>query len=368
MRRLRRSRRARFLVHTSTLKAPIPMTAEITFTAGKAEIAYTGDTPWWGGGQKLPLGASHQEWLDAAGMAWTIASDLVRFRAPDGTLLTDPSHVVQFRSDTFAPLGVVGPKFQTVQPREILEYFNNLAHDAGFQLTTAGTLFGGRKFWGQAENGAAAAVLDPRDQVKSHLLLATACDGSMSTVAKFVNTRVVCNNTLTLALGENGKQVKVSHKTQFNADFVNEALGLRAKEQFAVAMERFRAMATARVSPGAMVRATLELYEPQASELDEAGVIKALQGRQIGKILNQDLIGKDLDGGAGTVWAWLNAVTQYIDHDNGARTIDRRFQTALFGAGEATKIAADRLADQLLVGPLPPLAISNDAALNVALA
>jgi hypothetical protein len=57
----------------------------------------------------------------------------------------------------------------------------------------------GRKFWALARTGKSAA-LKGNDVVNGYLLLATSCDGTLATVAMPTTVRVVCNNTLTIAL------------------------------------------------------------------------------------------------------------------------------------------------------------------------
>jgi hypothetical protein len=64
------------------------------------------------------------------------------------------------------------------------------------------------------------------DTVKGYLLLATACDGTLATTAQFTSVRVVCNNTLQIALGDSAGAVKVPHRSQFDAQAVKRQLGI----------------------------------------------------------------------------------------------------------------------------------------------
>ena len=104
-----------------------------------------------------------------------------------------------YRSDTKAPLSVVSQRYHTVQPRDVLEFYRDLTEVSGYELETAGVLKGGRKFWALARTGQGAALKD-NDQVNGYLLLATSCDGTLATTATPTTIRVVCNNTLTIAL------------------------------------------------------------------------------------------------------------------------------------------------------------------------
>lgn len=106
-----------------------------------------------------------------------------------------------FRSDTKAPLSVVSQRFQVVQPSEILDFYRDLTEVSGFDLNqTAGVLKGGRKIWALARTGQ-SSTLKGNDVNNADVLLATAYDGTLATTAQFMSIRVVCNNTLAVALG-----------------------------------------------------------------------------------------------------------------------------------------------------------------------
>lgn len=82
-------------------------------------------------------------------------------------------------------------------------------------------LKGGRKLWAPACTGQ-DLTLQGGDKVKSYLLLATSCDGTLCTTVQFISLRVVCNDTLQGSTGT----IKVPHSTQFDATAVKTSLGL----------------------------------------------------------------------------------------------------------------------------------------------
>jgi phage/plasmid-like protein (TIGR03299 family) len=138
---------------------------------------------------------------------------------------------VLYRSDTHAPLSVVSQRFQEVQPMEILHFYRDLTEQSGFELETAGVLKGGKKFWALARTGQSSA-LKGKDVSNGYILLATACDGTLATTAQFTSIRVVCNNTLAIALrGQQGNSgvVKVPHSTRFDAEKVKQQLGISVR-------------------------------------------------------------------------------------------------------------------------------------------
>src|SRR5690606_30133921 len=83
-----------------------------------------------------------------------------------------------------------------------------------------------RRFWALADTGREMDVLG-KDRVKGMLLLTTSCDGTMATTAMFTTVRVVCNNTLTLAMNKDSKNAtRVTHRSVFDPTKVKADLGL----------------------------------------------------------------------------------------------------------------------------------------------
>ena len=184
-------------------------------------MAYVGSAPWHGLGNQLTENQPLEVWAKEAGMDWTIREAPVRFIAGNdaytGSIMTFPENKVLFRSDTNAPLSVVSQRYQVVQPSEILEFYRDLTEVSGFELETAGVLKGGRTIWALAKTGQSMA-LKGNDVTNGYILLATACDGTLATTAQFTSIRVVCNNTLAVALANGNRGVvKVPHNTSFDA-------------------------------------------------------------------------------------------------------------------------------------------------------
>ena len=207
-------------------------------------MAYTGQTPWHQLGHALPKKQSIDTWAQAAGMQWQILETPVRYLASDassssggsiassalspslyGEPMEFPDQKVLYRSDTKAPLSVVSNRYQVVQPRDVLEFYRDLTEVAGYELETAGVLKAGRKFWALARTGKSSA-LKGDDLVNGYLLLATSCDGTLATVAMPTTVRVVCNNTLAIALQGASNAVRVPHSTSFDAQAVKRQLGI----------------------------------------------------------------------------------------------------------------------------------------------
>lgn len=308
-------------------------------------MAYVGQQPWHGLGNKLAPNQPVEVWAERAGMNWRIESSEVRFVAGNagssiGAIHAFPDQKVLYRSDTKAPLSVVSARYQVVQPLEVLDFYRDLTEINGFELETAGVLKEGRKFWALAKTGH-TGTLPGKDTIRGYLLLATACDGTLATTAQFTSIRVVCNNTLQIALGNGTDAVKVPHRSQFDADAVKRQLGI-AVSSWDAFMARTKALAHRKVTDSAAEAFFRRvLTYPTTDPTNHAAVavneraIKAVQQLYAGRGK-----GAQLPSASGTAFGLLNAVTEYVDHHRRARSDDHRRDAAWFGAGNSLKSRA----------------------------
>lgn len=307
-------------------------------------MAYVGATPWHGLGQKLEAGASIDTWRESAGMNWRIQRAVVRYatghgQGADNYRAIDDKHVL-LRSDNGNALGVVSAKYNIVQPGAVLEFFRDLTEQHGFVLDTAGTLFDGARFWALASIGENAEI-GQGDKIGGYLLLCTSADGSMATEARYTTVRVVCNNTLGFARDTGKPDVKVSHRTKFDASLAKRELGIGLHSAFEDTIATYKRLADTRLLDLDMVKKTMSLFNPKASELAKDEATKLMNSKPVTRILSLAVdgkaIGSNLDGIKGTAWGWLNAVTEYVDHEARARSQDNRLNSAWFGKGDTMK-------------------------------
>jgi len=123
------------------------MSHELDFSLGRAAMAYVGETPWHGLGATLTPGADQETWIREAGLDWVAERSAVHYYDMNLELRVDDERRVMFRSDTGAPLSVISKRYQPVQPREVVGFFQDLVSLGGFTLETAGSLRGGKRIW-----------------------------------------------------------------------------------------------------------------------------------------------------------------------------------------------------------------------------
>jgi len=306
----------------------------------RANMAYTGKTPWHGLGEILTPDAPIETWVIEAGMNYEIKRSRVVFRhtdGADGVGVMDDRNVL-WRSDTKAPLAVVSNRYQIVQPGDVLEFFRNLVSSTGeYKLETAGCLNDGSKYW------ALAKYRDPlefgTDKILPYLLLATACDGSMATTAQHTSVRVVCNNTLQMSLGRDGAGViKVRHSTAFDGQQVRADLGVDH------AINEYRESVNALINKTIDKKESVELLVELVGKRDNTGNLT--NEKNVKRVVDDIMLslinapGHGLETAHGTGWGLMNAVTHYVDFKARARSDNNRFNSGQFGAGAKLKSEA----------------------------
>ena len=298
------------------------MAHEIDTTTGKAAMFYAGEVPWHGLGTYVgenPI--LSEEALVMGGLDFTVEKVPMFARIGD-TEVAVPDQFATVRTDTNGVLGTVGNRYQIVQNREGVAFMGEVAGPGRLvQYHTAGALFDGRKTWMLAALTDLTIAPVDGDESKPYLLLSNAHDGTGAVRVLFTTVRVVCNNTLNIALrGAKGQGVTIRHTTNVKSK-VREAqriLGL-ARESFAAYDEQAKRLAQMQMGDKALDAFLNSLFpvptdaEPTTQDTNRKNLIRDLF---------ESGAGTEIPGVRGTAWAALNAVTDYVDH----HSITRRGQ------------------------------------------
>lgn len=301
-------------------------------------MAFVNAVPWHGLGNPLEYGQPLEVWAKQAGMDWEIKESPVRFMTESagnlGAIMSFPENKVLFRSDTNVPLSVVGNRYQVVQPSEILAFYKDLTEVAGYELETAGVLKGGKKLWALARTGQ-SSTLKGSDTVNAYILLATACDGTLATTAQFTSVRVVCNNTLAVALAGGSGAVKVPHSTTFDPQAVKAQLGVSVSSWDSF-MYRMKGLSERKVKSTEAFNYFLRVFTSEQNK-SGAGVTNERSMAKAMALYEGAGKGANLASSKGTAFGLLNSVTEFVDHERRAMSSDYRLDSAWFGQGATLK-------------------------------
>ena len=337
------------------------MAHAIDFSNNRANIAYVGTLPWHGLGSKLESGLSIEQWQAAAGMGYEVMRAQVQYQ--NGELRQFAGREVLYRSDTSAPLGIVSDGYKIVQPGEVLEFFRDLCEQQGMSLETAGVLKGGALYWALAKTGHTHTIAG-NDRTEGYVLMSTSADGSRATDNRFTSVRVVCNNTLSVALNQGGKSaVRTSHRTTFDATATKQKLGLvsydTAWESFRGNLDKLTQKTVTRAEseeffvdllrPGAKREAAPVNHQAAGAEwlnnmLESqsavAEMISPKSDRAVRGLSELQESYYNAPGALpGTAYGLVQGVTHFIDHSRGA-SADKRLTSAWFGQGDTLKTRA----------------------------
>lgn len=165
---------------------------------------YTRTKPWHGLGTMVEEAPTSREALEAAGLNWQVIQK---------NLVTDSGIVVpgfkaNLRENDQQVLGVVSDRYKVVQNEEAFAFTDALLGE-GVTYETAGSLQNGRRTWILAK--LPARYIISGDEVTPYLVFMNSHDGSGSIKAAMTPIRVVCQNTLNLALSTAKRSWSTNH-------------------------------------------------------------------------------------------------------------------------------------------------------------
>lgn len=294
-------------------------------------MAYAGATPWHGLGTKVPEGISTDEMLRRAGLDWGVRLAPVEY----GERVFKGRNVL-YRTDTGAPLDIVGSRWEPVQNEEVFDFFREYVEAGEATLETAGSLDGGKMVWALAKLDAGFSLGD--DRVDGYVLLANPHQYGKSLTVKSTLVRVVCWNTITQALNGQGRAVKLWHNRKFDAGVRQEA-----KERLGIARDRVDAFAgiadrlsRLTLDDEDVTRIANELLPNQGAAPTDPLDVQSPTVQRIVALYKGEGRGSSLPAARDTGWGLLNAFTEYRDHEYG-RSRNNRLSNSWFGTGERLK-------------------------------
>src|SRR5271154_1490613 len=318
--------------------------------AGKTAMFCVGDrdAAWHRLGQRTPNAVTWAEAIRLADLDWTVVKKQLYFRNALGHVTEAANHMATTRSDDGAFLGIVGDGYQLIQNAEAFTFCDDLLAQAdGAKYESAGGLGNGEQIWVMARIPEADFTIDGGDEHKAYLLVSTSHDGSQSLIMKLVDERVVCANTLAIAMSERGTSFRVKHTAS-------------AKARMEYALQQLSRVKDTAVS---LKTKMLRLAETKLTRESSAAILERLfpvsADKTVSTTRRENIVQEVLNCYAhndadaypsikGTAYNLLNAVTEYTDHirtarGNGsepAKMAVARSESALFGSGAAFKTQA----------------------------
>ena len=288
-------------------------------------MAYAGELPWHGLGVKVSDHLTPKEMLAAAELDWTVEKTPMKYEDTDGENVTVSNKNALVRSSDNSLLDIVGNDWNPVQNSEAFDFFNDYCEAGDMQMHTAGSLREGQMIWALAKTNDSFELFKG-DRTDNYLLFSNPHKYGACIDVRMTPVRVVCNNTLTMALGkENIEAVKLSHRRVFDVEMVKSQMGI-AREK----LDDYKNVVKFIGSKSFNNQSVTNYLNDVFGKVDNGGKVLEFTSRNA-KLAYENI---NTQPGAqyaeGTFWQAFNSVTYMTDHVMG-RSNEGRMDAAWYG-------------------------------------
>ena len=315
-------------------------------------MAYANAVPWHGLGANVDPNLTPEEFLEAAGLNWSVEKRPLKAVMEDGSVINVPGRHALIRSSDHKVMTVTGQAWKPVQNSDIISSMKKYIEAGGAKMETAGSLRGGKTVWALANLGHDFEV-GKGDKVKGYLLMTTSHVVGVATTARTTNVRVVCANTLAYAEYSSHANYRQNHLTEFDVAAAQAAVE-KAHEDLAACEKRYKTLNKLKLNIEDAVRKVIvPVFMPELICEDKDG--KSKEEHDVWtNIMNPDVTPKKLQAiidsinngpGAipGTGWGVLNGVTHYCDHVQGHNNATRLYRSWMGDYGRNKIEVEDKL-------------------------
>lgn len=322
------------------------MAHNINNTNGKDSFFSVREKAWHGLGQIVQDYPTSEQAIVYAGLDYEVIKEelfTTSFNS-DGQRMDNTNkvrtHFATMRADTFEILGIVGSKYEVVQNKSAFTFFDSLINDGdGIKYETAGALGAGERIFITAKMPEVIKV-SRKDVIEKYIFLTTSHDGSGSIMAAFTPVRIVCNNTLNMALKNHSNAVLIKHTANAETKLKEAARIIAIAESTSSILERmFGKWSRIRVTD----TETKKLIRLAMSPNNE--VFKAVADNNTafefsttfenicGEVWEyaQAAPSQQMETTAGTIFGAYNAITGYYQNVKNYKSEDNRLNSIMFG-------------------------------------
>ena len=278
--------------------------------ANVESMFYTREKPWHGLGTKVEEAPTSADALYLAGLDWKVVQEHI-FTETGDTIL---GYRVNVRDSDRKVLGVVSERYKIIQNSEAFAFTDTLLGN-GVRYETAGSLQDGRRVWLLARLPREYIIAGER--ISPYLVFSNSHDGSGAVKVALTPIRVVCNNTLNLALGTASRSWSMVHTGNIR-DKIQEAKDtlFMAEEYMDSLGKEFERLRRQMITDG-QVREYVEQLLPMEKNASP------VQSKNI-KNLREDMMCRyydapDLQGIGNNAYRFINAVSDFATHSRPLR-------------------------------------------------
>ena len=281
------------------------------------------ERPWHGIGSVIEDAPNSEDAIKMAKLDWKVKQYAVKANG-----ITLDNYFANIRTDLNIPLGVVKGRYKIVQNVEAFDFVDDIVGNDEIECKyeTAGSLFNGKRIF--------LLVKLPNkellgDEVENYLFFTNSHDGTSSLMAGITNIRVVCNNTLQMAIKGSKRTWSCRHTMNITEkkQQAKESLGLAVKY-----MDSMNDMAE-------------KLYQVKIDEeiffrnlFDKSNMAEKNKEEMIERIHLIYNEKDDLQNFKGTGWGMYNAISDYISNTTPLRMTKTYNENKLVGFFDGNKL------------------------------
>lgn len=281
------------------------------------------ERPWHGIGSVIEDAPTSEDAIKMAKLDWKVKQYAVKANG-----VTLDNYFANIRTDKNIPLGVVKGRYKIVQNVEAFDFVDDIVgnKEVPCRYETAGSLFNGKRIF--------LLVKLPNkellgDDVENYLFFTNSHDGTSSLMAGITNVRVVCNNTLQMAIKGSKRTWSCRHTMNIveKKQQAKESLGLAVKY-----MDSMNDMAE-------------KLYQIKIDEetffrklFDKSNMAEKNKEETIERIHLIYNKKDDLQNFKGTGWGMYNAVADYVSNTTPLRMTKTYNENKLVGFFDGNKL------------------------------
>jgi phage/plasmid-like protein (TIGR03299 family) len=314
-------------------------------------IFYFGQTPWHGLGVPLKEIPTSEKAIIAAGLDWKVTKEKLYYAKENIGTLDDQEIVGSIervedyfaikrsdKQDSKSILGIVGKRYSPVQNINAFNFFDTVVGEKKAIYHTAGSLDKGKVVWILAKLPEGISI-SSNDNIELYTLLMNRHDGKRSVIVQPTPIRVVCQNTLNMALVENKNRLTFRHTKNVDSQMKMAALSLNhSLKTFEETKEAYKLIAKKEVTSD-----SLKEYFDNVVDFNEKSRRSINRRSHLIDIFDYDTQKNNLRP---SLWIAYNAITYWVDHEKG-KSDDKRLSNAWTGNGFSIKQKALDVAIQM---------------------
>lgn len=289
--------------------------------ANVESMFYVREKPWHGLGVEVKEALDSESALDMAGLNWKVIQENIS--TGDGEIIS--GYKANVRDSDGRVLGVVSDRYKIIQNDEAFRFTDELIGE-GVRYETAGSLSDGKRVWILAK--LPQQYIIGGEKITPYLVFSNTHDGSGSVKVAITPIRVVCNNTLNLALktakrsfsmihtGNIADKIEEAHDTLFMAEEYMDELG-----------KEFEVLNNQRISDD-KVREYIDILLPVDKEAGKVQTKNIIKMRE--NIASRYFDAPDLKDVGKNAYRFINAVSDFATHANPLRR-SANYKENLFG-------------------------------------